>query len=143
MSKHRGRRVPPDPQTIRRADVKTTLPNESDWDAAETLRTLDAHLIAAGVAQNKQTGLYHTWVSLYGTDLTSWYVGPDGKEARAFLLAIKKLYSEWSYTEDDIDSMNALLEVAIERSTDRGAVLPDDQVKEQLAKVAEFQLRKN
>jgi len=144
MSKHKGRRVPPlDEAAIRRSQVATMLPNEDAWDEAEARRTLDAHLIAAGAVQNKRSGQWHTWVSLYGTDLTSWYVGDDERTAQAIVLAIQKLFSEWMGTEDDSESMDALLAVAHEKSTDPQATLPDAQVKELLAEVAKRQMRKN
>src|SRR5581483_382802 len=111
-------------------------PSETNWTTAEQLRTLDSHQIAAGVAQHSETGLYHTWVSLYGADLTSWYIGPDAREAQAFVLAIEELFSTWSYTPDDTERMNALLELAVERSTAPGATLPDAQVRHLLAEVA-------
>jgi hypothetical protein len=140
----KGRRVPPpDPDAIRGGQVTNMLPNEDAWNEAEQHRTLDAHLVATGTVQNRATGQWHTWVSLYGADLTSWYVGDDGATARAMLAAIQKLFSEWAYTEDDVESMNALLAVAHEMSTDPRATLPDAQVRELLAEVAARQLRKN
>jgi hypothetical protein len=88
----KGRRVPPpDPSTIARWHVSTELPSEDAWNAAEQHRTLDAHQIAAGVIQNSASGDWHTWISLYGADVTSWYVGNDPSIAHGVLLAIQKL----------------------------------------------------
>jgi hypothetical protein len=140
----KGRKVPPlDPAAVRRSTVATLPPSEDAWNEAEQQRTLDNHQIAAGVAQNRVSGQYHTWVSLYGADLTSWYVGDDGPTARAIMLAIQTLMEGWRGTQDDIESMNALLAVANEKSTDPQATLPDDQVRDLLAEVAARQLRKN
>jgi hypothetical protein len=140
----KGRRVPPpDPSTIARWHVSTELPSEDAWNAAEQHRTLDAHQIAAGVIQNSASGAWHTWISLYGADVTSWYVGNDPSIARGVLLAIQKLFSEWSYGEDDNLSMQALIEAAAEYSTDPQATLPDSQVKEILMTLAERKQREN
>jgi len=144
MSKQKGRRVPPpNPDAIRHGQVTNQLPTEESWNAAEQHRTLDAHVVAAGTVQHRVSGHWHTWMSLYGTDLTSWYVGPDGATAAGILAAIQKLFAEWTYTEDDLASMDALLAVATEKSSDPKATLPDDQVREALAEVAARQLRKN
>jgi hypothetical protein len=99
--------------------------------------------VAAGVIQNSASGDWHTWISLYGADVTSWYVGNDPAVARGVLLAIQKLFSEWSYGEDDNLSMQALIEAAAEYSTDPQATLPDSQVKEILMQLAERKQREN
>lgn len=143
MSKHRGRRVP-SADALRRGQVATVeATDEAAWREIEDSRTLDRHVIAAGVAQNRESGEFHTWVSLYGTDVTSWYVGRDQATASAILLAIRKLFEHWTGTKDDRESMDALLDVARERSTNPRATLPDDQVREIGIQIAELERRKS
>lgn len=142
--RQKGRKVPPlDPDAIHRSEVISRMPTDAAWDEAEGYATLDRHLVAAGVVQHRITQRWHTWISLYGTDLTSWYVGADQSTAHAILAAIHKLISEWGGDEESIESMNALIAVASEYSSHPKDTLPDDQVREQLAEVARRQIRKN
>jgi hypothetical protein len=144
MPRQRGRRVPPpDPKQIRKSAIVTEIPTEEAWDRAEQQRTLDKHVIAAGCVQNSATGAWHTWVSLYGSDLSSWYVGADPSNARAILLAIETHYRAFDGSQDWQDSLLALMDAAQELSSDPLGTLPDAQVKELLAQVAESQQRKN
>jgi len=145
MSQKKGRRVPPPtPQEIRRRKVATVeSTDERAWEEIEDSRMLDGHVIAAGTMRNSQSGEWHTWVSLYGNDITSWYVGNDEPTARAMVVAIKALFSNWRGTQDDLDSMDALLEVASEQSTNPRATLPDDQVREIIASIASMDAHKN
>ena len=147
MSKHRGRKVPPlSPAQIRRAEVITAQPDdERAWEEIEKRPQLDRHVIAAGSAQNTHTGLYHAWISLYGNDLTSWYVGDDLATANAIVAAIKELFREWRGDAEDIESMDALIDVAREKTLagHHDDLLPDEQVREILAHIADLNQRKN
>ena len=147
MSKHRGRKAPPlSPAQIRRAEVVTAHPDdESAWEEIERSPQLDRHVVAAGTIQNSKSGLYHAWISLYGNDVTSWYVGPDLATANAIVAAVKELFTGWRDTLDDIESMNALIDVAKEKTQPGHAddLLPDSQVREILAEVTRLTERKN
>jgi hypothetical protein len=136
-------RTPPTPTKILGSQIATEQPSEAAWSTAERLRTLDAHTVAAGVAQHSSSGLWHTWVSLYGADLTSWYVGPEFPVAYGVLAAVEKLFSAWGGTEDEEGSIEALLETAKEYSTAPNETLPDGQALEILAEIAARQQRKN
>lgn len=146
----RGRRVPPpttspaSPTSILHGDVVTRSPHDDEaWIDAERRRTLDSHVVACGVMQSSTSGNFHTWVSLYGTDLTSWYVGPDLAYATGAMQAIRSLFADWHGTTEDVDNMDALFDVLREESSDVDALLPDDAVREALAEVAKMVQRRN
>jgi len=143
MPRQKGRRIPPDPRTIRKAEIVTELPTEEAWKRAEQQRTLDNHVVAAGCAQNSETGAWHTWVSLYGSDLSSWYVGNDPRYAYAIVKAIQMHYQAFDASQRWQDSLLALMDAAMELSSDPHGTLPEAQVREILAQVAEIQQQKN
>lgn len=137
--RQRGRHVQP-PQ-----EIITSLPSAANWDQAQQLRTLDAHVIAVGVAQNSVTGHYHTWVSLYGSDLTTAGVYATEEEAKAQMARIRYALKDWRGTPDQADLLNGLLANGVFESLVGPAamVLPDADVKRVLAAISEATERKN
>jgi hypothetical protein len=135
----RGRTPPPlTPAQVRAGQVDTFVPKGMDaWDGAEEYGSLDRSTVAIGVTQNRETGMFHTWLSMYGTGITSWGVFRDQARAEAFMHELQALWQHWSGSEADVQAMDALLKRGTQESDDPRAVLPDAQVREVLALVAE------
>lgn len=116
--------------------VSTQHPTPAQWEQAAKLRSLDPLTVAAGVERCDLTGDYHTWVSLYGSDLCSWYVGPEKVIAHALLLEITLVLQHWHGTDHDNISIAALMHTCAVLSTSHDAALPDNQVRDILEAIA-------
>jgi hypothetical protein len=140
----KGRKVPPPtPEQLRQRKVETTIGSEEAWKEAEQTGTLPMRQIACGVTQSAASGLYHTWISLYGTDLTSWGVYRDQARAEQLADEIGQLFSGWTHDDAAAARMDALLQKATAESDAPNTALPDDQVREILAAVADRVRRQN
>ena len=134
----RGRRAP-------LLEVISKVPTEADWQDAETRRILDRHVVAVGTVQNAETGHYHAWISLYGTDLSTIGVYEHEEQAKAMAEANEALMKRWQGTPADLRELNYLMVRGVAESCvpPPAMVLPDSQVREILALIAAQQERKN
>ena len=142
----KGRRVPPlTPAQIRQDDVATVLPTDADWDRAEERGTLGKHTIAVGICQSEATSYWHAWVSLYGTDVTSVGVYGTEPEAQALVQAISAVLREWKHDDASVEALNELIAWGARDTVvpQEALTLPNKQVRDILAQVAEQQERRN
>jgi hypothetical protein len=139
----KGRRTPPPtPQQIATGRLLARpSTDESAWRAAKAHRTLDHSQIAIGVV--RAADLCHTWVSLYGTDITTW--GAYRDEGRALDLAgrIGALVVRIASGDAGAADLDALLDAAAAECDDAAAVLPDQVARRIMTALAGRQQRRN
>lgn len=126
-------------------EVITSLPSDADWEDARERRTLGSHTIAVGVCPNSATGHWHTWISLYGADLTTAGVYATEDAAKAQMERIRFVLKDWRGSGTSIALLNDILANGVFESLVGPAamVLPDADVKRVLEEVSKAAERRN
>lgn len=149
MPLHRGRRVPPpSPGQIRSWKVITASADDAaPWVAKTEQHQLGPGRIATGVVRHQTTGYYHVVISLYGNDLTVVGVFVDYVGALAMTVPFGDLYAQWNQRGQAVsESVQAALHAESERLSPVSIAhwhLPDDQVRDFLAQLADAIRRAN
>ncbi|NNJ10603.1 hypothetical protein EKD04_009705 [Chloroflexales bacterium ZM16-3] len=149
MPLHRGRRVPPpSPEQIRRWKVVTASADDAAlWATKTEHHQLGPGRIATGVVRHQRTGNYHAVISLYGNDLTVVGVFVDYAGALVMTVHISDLYVQWNERgQEASEAIQTRLHADAERLSPVPLMhwfLPDDQVRDFLAQLAESLRRAN
>ena len=65
------------------------MSDENEWDRARAQGRMAKYHIAAGVVQHPATGMWQTWISLYGTDVTLISAHRDQRVAEDVIADLK------------------------------------------------------